>query len=94
MIRWEQLSTGIGTPILETPPPYRTSKYINGKLHITDPWMPQRQSEKDQFIIDIFLQADIFSNHELLLLNYCRTYLRIVLLSDMTTSDRQKILPQ
>eukprot|EP00957_Ditylum_brightwellii_P126704 9657397-Ditylum_brightwellii.AAC.1 len=77
MIRWAQLSTGMGVPILQDNHdlPHLDGEWlklmlngmiqINRKLHLTETWTIPWQWEGDKYIMDIFIDSGQFSTSEI-----------------------------
>jgi hypothetical protein len=57
---------------------------ISASIQLDDPCVPQPQRENDQYIMDIILQSNQFKPAEVRRLNYCRLYLNVVTLADIT----------
>eukprot|EP00957_Ditylum_brightwellii_P178646 13607200-Ditylum_brightwellii.AAC.1 len=77
LMRWAQLCTGLSKPLLQQtgPLPHLEGKwlrqlskdlnYINGQIHLTDVWIPPPQRENDRWLMDEFLDSNLFSQLEL-----------------------------
>eukprot|EP00957_Ditylum_brightwellii_P036101 2734846-Ditylum_brightwellii.AAC.1 len=106
MVQWAQVFTGISTPVLEDKGrlPYLEGGWIpnlrdgliaiNAELRITRPWLVLLQRENDKHIMDSLRDGNHISDNQLEQLNRCRLYFHIDLLSDITTSDGNFLLPQ
>ena len=92
-IAWFQEQTGVSYSILEkvhAPLPQLESKWINSlrqflgsintSLHLDKPTIPPVQRLYDAHIMDIIQNSNQFSASEIRRLNYCRLYLRVVLI--------------
>eukprot|EP00957_Ditylum_brightwellii_P087190 6636492-Ditylum_brightwellii.AAC.1 len=51
------------------------------------PGIPPVQRENNSSIMETFIYSAQFSDRELTLLNYCRLYLKVFHVSDLSTSD-------
>ena len=97
-VSWFQAQVGVSFSILEqvhSPVPHLGSKWlsslrsflkrINAKLRLDTQYLPELQRLHDACIMDVIQSSGIFSNSEICKLNYCRLYLNVVTLSDLTT---------
>ena len=55
-------------------------------------WTPEKARQHDLILMDEFMKYN-FTPMQLRLLNNCRLYLQVILLSDITTADGRHILP-
>ena len=67
-------------------------RQINSKIYIHDVWTLPTTREHDKHIMDVILQL-IQSPMQQRKPNYCRIYLQVTHLSDITTSDGKKLHP-
>eukprot|EP00978_Attheya_sp_CCMP212_P021750 scaffold63912_cov37-Attheya_sp.AAC.1 len=65
---------------------------IQATIKEENPWVIRSAREHDQHIMDIVLQSLSIPEKDYAELNYCRMYLRITTLSDITTSDGKQIM--
>jgi hypothetical protein len=65
---------------------------IQATIKEENPWVIQSAREHDQHIMDIVLQSPSIPEKDYAELNYCRMYLRVTTLSDITTSDGKQIM--
>eukprot|EP00957_Ditylum_brightwellii_P067133 5095476-Ditylum_brightwellii.AAC.1 len=106
MLRWAQKATGIVQPVLEDKKqlPYLEGGWIsnvrnrlitiNAELKTTEPLIAALQQEHDQHLMEILCQDTQLTDIQVTQLNYCRLYLKVELLSDITTSDGQQLIPR
>jgi hypothetical protein len=99
MIRWAQKVTGIAKPVLEDRKrvPHLEGGWVaniqdglitcNAKIRATKPWTILHQRVNNQHIMDIIRNDQQLSDLQVTRLNYCRLYLKVELLSHITTSD-------
>ena len=106
MISWGQCLAGIGDPILTnttTPLPHLEPMTwlpsvrqflleIECTIEISQPFLPNLQRDNDCFLMDQAISAG-FTGKDLRLLNACRLFLGVVLLSDIATLDGKHISP-
>ena len=105
MINWAQQNAGTHTPLLMT---YEDITHlegkwiqqlqedlsqINSKIYIHDVWTLPATRENDKHLMDVILQY-VQSPTQQRKLNYCRLYLQVTHLSDITTSDGRKLHPE
>ena len=101
---WAQFCAGVGWSILskpETPLKYLESVWlaslrhylasIRANIELTHPFLPEPQRENDVFLMDVAIRHAKFRPVELRRINYCRMFLNVVLLSDITTAGGDKI---
>ena len=62
-------------------------------IQLADPCIPPLQREHDSYIMDHILQSNHYTKAEVRKLNYCRLYLQVVTVSDLTTTDGLSIDP-
>eukprot|EP00978_Attheya_sp_CCMP212_P000100 scaffold186_cov32-Attheya_sp.AAC.3 len=104
LTRWAQLQAGTSKPILED---HQDIPYIENQWMVTlrnymiqikatiqeeKPWTIPSARVHDQHIMDAFLQSPSIPKKDYAALNYCRLYLRVTTLSDITTSDGKQIM--
>jgi hypothetical protein len=104
MINWAQHNAGTKDPLLMTHAQVthlegkwinqlrEDLRTINGKLYICDVWTLPPTRENDQHIMD-FISQVIHSTTHKRKINYCRLFLRITHISDITTSDGKSLHP-
>eukprot|EP00978_Attheya_sp_CCMP212_P018891 scaffold52212_cov35-Attheya_sp.AAC.1 len=65
---------------------------IKATIQEEKPWTIPSARVHDQHIMDAFLQSPSIPEKDYAALNYCRLYLRVTTLSDITTSDGKQIM--
>jgi hypothetical protein len=103
-LAWFQLSTGMSFFLLDqvhVPLPHLESKWfaslrsflatMNASIQVDIPNIPPKQREGDVYLMDIIINAKTFSNAEIRKLNYCRLYLKVVTLSDITKPNGEEL---
>ena len=103
-VSWFQAQVGVSFSILEhvhSPVPHLESKWlsslrlflqrINAKLRLDTQYLPALQRLHDACIMDVIQSAGIFSNSEICKINYCRLYLNVVTVSDLTTINGRQL---
>jgi hypothetical protein len=106
-LEWFQLHSGLSRPILECPDldlPYLENGWykslrsflcsINATTHVGVERVPQTLREKDQSIMETFVQMQHCNSTELCRLNLCRMHLQAEFLSETCTSESNSILPE
>ena len=100
MMSWGQFLAGTGVPILEdvhTPLPHLTPMQwvpqlrqflssVDCRVELEEDFVPRLQRENDVFLMDSAL-AFTSSATDLKLINACRLYLQVTMLSDIVTPD-------
>ena len=99
-VAWAQYCIGTSTPLFTDPAaplPHLESawlaslrnylKDIQGWLELDQTYTPPLQRQQDQYIMDIAIQSKKFKPFQLRLLNYCRLYLRVITLADITNAN-------
>ena len=100
VVSWAQYCIGTSTPVLQdvtTSWPHFESKWLNslrnylrdigGHLRLTQTGVPKLQRINDMFVMDIALNSKIFGPSALRRINYCRMYLNVLFLSDITSPN-------
>eukprot|EP00957_Ditylum_brightwellii_P105708 8060699-Ditylum_brightwellii.AAC.1 len=76
-MRWAQLCTGVSKPLLQKTGQLRHLEgkwlrqlckdlnYIDRQIHLIDVWIPPPQQENDRWLMDEFLDSNLFSQLEL-----------------------------
>ena len=103
---WAQYCAGVGWPIFSIPGTklkYLESAWlaslrnylasIDASIEVGNPFIPPRQRVNDVFIMDIALEMGRFKPVELRRINYCRLYLGVTLLSEITTAGGNRLEP-
>ena len=96
-VAWGQLQAGTGTPLFHYPEvslPHYEQRYlkslrgflarIGGHLELDNAYVPEQQREHDDYIMDMAMASGQFTSKQIIQLNYCRLYLQVVTLSDVT----------
>jgi ribonuclease HI len=105
-VAWAQYATGMGTPIFDHTTrhiPHLESKWIAslrvylGKSQVSltfEPLgIPQLERAHDGYLMEWIIQSNWFTEKEIVSLNYCRLFLNVVTLSDMTNAIGDAIDP-
>ena len=107
-VAWAQFTVGTGTSILSdtsTNFPHFEAKWlkslrnglqrINGQIQLDTPFIAPKQRQDDQYLMDLALKffPAKKKSAKLRRINYCRMYLNVLLLSDITTACGTKIDP-
>ena len=66
---------------------------ISTSIQLDDPCVPQPQRENDQYIMDIIFRSAQFKPVEIRKLNYCRLYMNVVTLADITKPNGLNLDP-
>jgi hypothetical protein len=102
-LRYYQLHAGIADSVLENtqPLPYMRFPWIDslrqylyqisGTIKLTEPWLQTKQRKGDSFIMEEMLQSKRFTDSELSMIYNCRLYLQVSRVSDITTTDGNRI---
>ena len=104
-ISWAQFLAGTSVSVFEdvsTPIPYLAPmKWIpqvrqflhstNCHIELEATFLPKLQRENDRFLMDLVLESMTLTPMELQMLNACRMYLGVTLLSDIVTPDGKKL---
>eukprot|EP00978_Attheya_sp_CCMP212_P015193 scaffold39147_cov55-Attheya_sp.AAC.6 len=103
LIRWAQMMAGTSLLILVDSQdiPHIKNKWvrklcefmrvIDAKIQEVNPWKIPSSREHDHHIMDVVLKSPTISPSTYGSLNYCRMYLQVTTLSDITTSDKNYI---
>jgi hypothetical protein len=105
-VAWAQLAVGTSYSIMERVDhslPHLESKWlaslrtflasISASLLLDDPCIPPLQREHDQYLMDLILQSTRFTPQEVRRLNYCRLYLQVVTLADISKPNGEDLDP-
>ena len=105
-LAWAQYIVGIGVSILEdtsTRLPHLESEYLaslrdylaltGGSLELKEDFVVPKQRDHDEFLMTVALESHHFKPAQLKRLNYCRQYLNVLLVSDITTAKGNFIEP-
>ena len=98
-LAWAQYNAGTGVPILEdttTIIPHFESEYFASmrgylastasSLELQGNFVEPKQRDADDFLMTIALNSQKFKPAQLRRINYCRMYLNVLLVSDITTA--------
>ena len=103
LLRWAQIQAGTSKPILEDARdiPYIENDYILTLRHFMqqikatlkeeDPWTVKTSRENDTHIMDEILDSPLIPATDYSTINYCRLYLQVTTIADITTSDGKRI---
>ena len=105
-VHWAQYTSGIGVPILEAPAiklPHLESKWlqglqfyltdVNGLIRLDNPGVPSLQRQNDQYLMDMVLADPKWKPIEIKRINWCRLYLNVTTLSDITNAQGHQLDP-
>lgn len=105
-VAWTQYAIGTSTPFLTdtaTPLPHMESRWlkslreylrkIRGSIELDQSYVPQIERVHDFFIMDAILASKRFKASEISQLNYCRMYLQVVTVSDITCPGGRDLDP-
>jgi exonuclease III len=105
-LSWQQFSAGVSFPILEnteTALPHLESKWmaslrsflasIGAGLQLDEPCVPPMQRANDRYIMDLIIQSARYKPADIRKLNYCRLYLNVVTLTDITKPNGHDLDP-
>lgn len=103
---WVQFSLGIEEFFLHnvsTPLPHMESDWfaslrtflatIRSAMVLSFPITDPKARKNDKYIMDLIIQSNRFSPKQIKLLNYCRLFLNVLLLSDLTEPDGTTLIP-
>ena len=103
--RFPQYTVGVGTSIFKdvtTVLPHFESCWlaslrdhlhaVDGWLELDDPQVPPLQREHDQYLMDLALTSTKFKPYQIRLINYCRLYLWVVTVADISNANGTHIL--
>ena len=65
---------------------------VGGTLELDHRYIPPLQRERDQHIMDVVLQSNKFQPQQIRFVNYCRLYLRVITVSDISNANGTDIL--
>ena len=65
---------------------------VGGTLELDHNYVAPLQREHDQLIMDIVLQSNKFQPQQIRFVNYCRLYLRVLTLSDISNANGTQLL--
>ena len=99
-VSWAQFCVGTSTPILQdvgSKWPHFKAKWlkalrnylrdIGGKICFSENYVPTTQRNKDKFLMDLVLSSKKFGPAAMKHINYCRLYLNVILVSDITSPN-------
>jgi hypothetical protein len=66
---------------------------IKGTIQVNHPGIPPKTRENDQHIMDIVLQSKKYKPHQIRKINYCRLYMNVTTLSEITNAKGDMIDP-
>jgi hypothetical protein len=105
-LQWAQYCVGTGRAILEdttTSLPHLESEWItslrnylriiNGKIQVDQTGVPPHMRENDQYLMDIVIQQQKYKPHQIKRINYCRLYLNVTTVSEITNARGDMIDP-
>jgi hypothetical protein len=100
VMSWSQLAAGVGWPILlntSTSLQYCGSQWIlslrsflnatDSHIELDDTMIQPTQRENDKYIMDVILDSGIFSSKQIRYINYCRLYLNVITVSDISLAN-------
>jgi hypothetical protein len=99
-VSWVQLHLGISWSFLSdttTPLPHFPGRWlkslrqflsrIGGTIELDDYFLPPTQRANDVYVMDLVLKSTQFTLPEICTINYCRMYLQVITMSDLTLVD-------
>jgi hypothetical protein len=105
-LHWAQLQSGCHTPLLQDPTvsaPHLESHYIsslreflasiNGSIVTEHSYTIPLQRVHDRAIIDVVISSNLFTPTECKIINYCRMFLRVHSIADLTLAGGKHIDP-
>ena len=60
---------------------------IDGHIALDEPAITPRQREQDDHIVDMAVESNWFTSKEIRVMNYCRLYLGVELISDVAIAS-------
>ena len=106
-VAWAQFCAGIRSPILEdtsTQLPHLEAEWLSslrqflqdvqGQLELDTPFVTPLQRQGDAFLMDLAIQSGKFKPTQLRQLNYCRLYLNVLLVSDISNANGTNLNPE
>jgi hypothetical protein len=66
---------------------------IDGRFDLNEAYIPKPQREFDIYIMYLVTPSDSFTPDEARIINYCRQYLDVVTLSDITNATGDQLIP-
>ena len=101
---WAQYGVGTSQPLLTDVTskwPHFEAKWfrslrqylrnIGGEIRLKDTYVPRTQRKHNVFLMDIVLSSKKFGPASIRRINYCRLYLNVTLLSDITRPDGSRL---
>jgi hypothetical protein len=105
-LQWAQVCAGTSKSILEdtkTKLPHVESEWllslwtyldsIKSTIQVDQPGIPMPMREHDQYIMDIALQMNKFKPHQIRKINYCRMYMKVTTVLEITNAKGDIIDP-
>jgi hypothetical protein len=105
-VSWYQYAAGVSWSLFEdvtTPVDYTHARWlpslraflssIDGHFDLDDTYIPPPQREHDTYLMDLVTRSDAFTPDEARIINYCRQYLGVVTLSDITNATGDQLIP-
>ena len=105
-LQWAQFCAGTGRPILEdtiTALPHLETEWltslrtylkdVTGTIQVDHPGVPELMRERDQYIMDMVVRSGKFKPGEIKRINYCRLYLNVTTVSEITNANGNIIDP-
>jgi len=106
-VAWAQFCAGIRNPILEdtsTRLPHLEAEWLSslrqylqdveGQLELESTFVTPLQRQGDAFLMDVAIRSKKFKPIHLRRLNYCRLYLNVLLVSDITNANGTELDPE
>jgi hypothetical protein len=60
---------------------------LDARIEVDNAYIPSLERLHDRHIMDMVLQSPHFTSKDIRLINYCRLYLQVVTVSDITTAE-------
>jgi hypothetical protein len=105
-VSWYQYEAGVSWSLFEdvtTKVNYTSARWlpslhqflstIDGHFDLDDAYITPPECEHDIHLMDLVTQSNAFTKHEAAILNYCRMYLSVATLSDISTAQGDMLIP-
>jgi hypothetical protein len=105
-VSWYQYAAGVSWSLFDdvtTPVDYTHARWlpslraflstIDGHFELDETYIPPPQPELDTYLMDLVTRSDAFTPEEARIINYCRQYLGVVTLTDITNAIGDQLIP-